>query len=227
MDVKHKDLNLGDRSKADTYVGSLYGTYQISDQWFMQGVASFARSKIKNSELRREFGGMRTAHANYISDGWGSEVLLGYNYKIGSNMLLTPTAGFEYNRMNQIKYQETGTVNQNLLVTRKGVNRVEAILGARLSTSYQYKDWLIIPEAQGNIRHDLNGKKLNVDIKQAGVEGPSLIPRTSRVSRTIGNLGVAISARNSERMEYGIEYDARLAEKYIGHQGTLKVRMNF
>ena len=142
-------------------------------------------------------------------------------------MLFTPTAGFEYNRMNQIKYQETGTVTQNLLVTRKAVNRVEAIIGARLSTSYEYKDWLIIPEMQGNIRHDLNGKKLNVDIRQVGVDGPTLIPRTSRVSRTIGNLGVAISARNNDRMEYGIEYDARLAEKYIGHQGTLKVRMNF
>ncbi len=227
MDVKHKDLNIGDRSKADTYVGSLYGTYQLSDKWFVQGVAAFARSKIKNSELGRQFGGMATARANYTSDGWGSELLLGYNYKIGSNMLFTPTAGFEYNRMNQIKYQETGTVNQNLLVTRKAVNRVEAIIGARLSTSYEYKDWLIIPEMQGNIRHDLNGKKLNVDIRQVGVDGPTLIPRTSRVSRTIGNLGVAISARNNDRMEYGIEYDARLAEKYIGHQGTLKVRMNF
>ena len=32
-DVKHKHLNTGDKTKANTYVGSLYGVYQISDKW--------------------------------------------------------------------------------------------------------------------------------------------------------------------------------------------------
>lgn len=226
-DVKHKDLNTGDKTKANTYVGSLYGVYQLSDEWFLQGVASFSRTKIKNREIRREFARTAPASANYNTDAWGSEVLVGYNHKIGTGVLLTPTFGFEYNRMNNIKYKETGTVNQNLLVTRKAVDRIEAILGAKISGTYVYDDWLFVPEIHGNVRYDVNGKSLDVDIRQDGSTGPSLIPRTSRVSRTIVNLGVGVNAKSNDMMEYGVSYDVRLANKYVGQQGTLKIKINF
>ena len=140
---------------------------------------------------------------------------------------MTPTFGFEYNRMNNIKYKETGTVNQNLLVTRKAVDRIEAILGAKISGTYVYDDWLFVPEIHGNVRYDVNGKSLDVDIRQDGSTGPSLIPRTSRVSRTIVNLGVGVNAKSNDMMEYGASYDVRLANKYVGQQGTLKIKINF
>jgi len=226
-DVKHKHLNTGDKTKANTYVGSLYGVYQISDKWFVQGVASISRSKIRNREIRREFARTAIASANYTADAWGSEILVGYNHKIGRGVLLTPTFGFEYNRMNSIKYKETGTVNQNLLVKRQVVDRIEAILGAKISGAYAYNDWLFVPEVHGNVRYDVKGKSLKVDIRQEGSTGPSLIPRTSKVSRTIVNLGVGVNAKSNDMMEYGISYDVRLANKYVGQQGTLKIKMNF
>jgi len=226
-DVKHKHLNTGDKTKANTYVGSLYGVYQISDKWFVQGVASISRSKIRNREIRREFARTAIASANYTADAWGSEILVGYNHKIGRGVLLTPTFGFEYNRMNSIKYKETGTVNQNLLVKRQVVDRIEAILGAKISGAYAYNDWLFVPEVHGNVRYDVKGKSLKVDIRQEGSTGPSLIPRTSKVSRTIVNLGVGVNTKSNDMMEYGISYDVRLANKYVGQQGTLKIKMNF
>jgi hypothetical protein len=31
----------------------------------------------------------------------------------------------------------------------------------------------------------------------------------------------------TDNVEYGVGYDANIADKYLGHQGSLKVRMAF
>ena len=40
------------------------------------------------------------------------------------------------------------------------------------------------------------------------------------------NLGFGLNA-NSGQFDYGVGYDADLASKFIGHQGSLKFRVNF
>ena len=47
------------------------------------------------------------------------------------------------------------------------------------------------------------------------------VPNTVKI---IGNLGVSVTAK-SGMLEYGAGYDLQLANKYIGNQGTLKIRV--
>ena len=49
---------------------------------------------------------------------------------------------------------------------------------------------------------------------------------TSKPAKTFINLGTSLTLKYN-MMEYGIGYDANIAKKYLGHQGTLKVRANF
>lgn len=49
---------------------------------------------------------------------------------------------------------------------------------------------------------------------------------TTKPVRTLYNVGADIVAHVGA-MEYGIRYDAKLAEKYVGHQGAIKLRVNF
>lgn len=226
-DIKHKNKNLGDRTKADSYIFSGYGTYEITKEWFMQAVGSIGRSKIKNKEVRTEFGRSSTASASYNATSWGVEVLTGYNQKIRDDIMLTPLFGLEFNRLNGIKYKETGTQSQNLLITHRATSQLEAILGAKIASTYIFKDIKLVPEIHGNIRYGLLDKKLNIDIRQDGIEGPSLIPRTAKQVKAVYNVGFSVNTKTSNNWEYAIGYDARLADKYVGHQGTLKVRMNF
>ncbi|XVN43176.1 MAG: hypothetical protein RCG15_02535 [Candidatus Rickettsia vulgarisii] len=48
------------------------------------------------------------------------------------------------------------------------------------------------------------------------------VPKTVK---TISNIGVSVTAK-SGIFEYGAGYDLQLAKKYLGHQGTLKLRIN-
>jgi outer membrane autotransporter protein len=203
----------------------------LSKEWFVQGVGTYGHSEINNKEVRTEFGATRIATANYKSRSWGAEILTGYNQKIHDNIMITPLFGFEFNRLNGIKYKETGTRSQNLSIFRKATSQLEAILGARISGIHEAemlsKGVTFVPEIHGNIRYGLLNKKLNIDIRQDGVNGPSLVPRSAKQVRTVFNLGTSISVKRSDSFEYAVGYDVRLAEEYIAHQGTLKLRLNF
>ena len=224
--IKHKDLNQGDKTRADNYVLSLYGTYEITKEWFVQCVTSIGRSKIKNREIRTEFGQTNIASANYNATSWGSEILTGYNQTIRDNFIVTPLFGFEFNRLNGINYKETGTNTQNLAVRRKAVNKLEAIAGVRFSTSYLTSDGMTItPELHGDVRYEMLNKSLKIDIQQDGVPGSALVPRTGKQGRAVVNLGLDVKASHDDKFKYSIGYDLRLAKKYVGHQGTL--RANF
>ncbi len=226
-DIKHKHQNAGDRTKADSYIFSGYGTYEISKEWFVQGVGSIGRSKIKNTEIRNEFGQTSIASASYNATSWGVEALTGYNQKIRDNLVFTPLFGFEFNRLNGIKYKETGTRSQNLSITRKGTSQLEAILGARLTAHHTLSNITLVPEIHGNIRYGLLNKKLDVDIRQDGVAGASLVPRSAKQVKSVYNIGFGMNAKTNDKWEYAIGYDVRFANKYVSHQGTMKVRLNF
>ena len=226
--IKHRNINQGDRTKFNSYIGSLYATHEINDSWFIQAMSSFGYNKIKNSELRYETSGINTAHAKYNSKTFGTEVLTGYNYIIKDLLLLTPTIGFDYNYMGSVSYKETGAVNQNLSVKRKALNKVEAIVGARLSDTYTTSnDWSITPDIHSTIRYDLLNKGIKSSIIQLK-DNVILVPRPQKNVRTLVNLGMGVHIKNATKslFEYAIEYDARLANKYTAHQGSLKLRVN-
>ncbi len=227
-DIKHKDLNQGDKTRADNYVFSFYGTYEITKEWFVQCVTSIGRSKIKNREIRTEFGQTNIASANYNATSWGTEILTGYNQTISDNFIVTPLFGFEFNRLNGVNYKETGTNTQNLAVRRKAVNKLEAIAGVRFSTSYLTSDGMTItPELHGDVRYEMLNQSLRINIQQDGVPGSALVPRTGKQGRAVMNLGLNVKASHDDKFKYSIGYDLRLAKKYVGHQGTLTLRVNF
>ena len=54
----------------------------------------------------------------------------------------------------------------------------------------------------------------------------SLTPKSAKAIKTTFNVGLGVNAV-SGMYEYGAGYDLFAANKTIGHQGTLKVRVNF
>ena len=224
-DVKHKNAKIGDKTKADTFMFSIYGLQQVTDNWFVQGVASFGTSKIKNTEKRVIVGGYQTASAKYDSMNYGGEVLAGYNYKVNETMMLTPMFGVNYNRFNDTGYKETGTVNQNLFVSKKSFDKFEAVLGGRAAMTTEMNGVTVTPEVHAFVRHDLRGKGARLDARLNGALN-AFPPKSTKPNRTMFNVGLGVNARNG-MMQYGIGYDAHIANKYVGHLGSIKVRVNF
>ncbi|WP_316354024.1 autotransporter domain-containing protein [Candidatus Trichorickettsia mobilis] len=224
-DVKHKNIKAGDKTKVDMMMFSVYGLQQIADNWFVQGVASFGSGKVKNTEKRITSTTNQTAAGKYDTMTYGAEVLGGYNYRFVDNATVTPMFGLAYNKFNDNGYKETGTTVQNLSISKKSNDKIEAIIGARVAMNTEMSGVVVTPELHGFIRQDMRGKSAKMDIRLDGMQTP-LTAKSNKPAKTFYNLGCSLTAK-AGMFEYGAGYDAHLANKYVGHQGTLKVRVNF
>ena len=123
-------------------------------------------------------------------------------------------------------YKESGTSNQNLDVSKKASNKFDVIAGLRVSgAAYDMQGVSVTPEVHAFVHHDLIDKNPEVNLKLDGVS-QNLAETSAKPTRTFYNLGLGATARYG-MMEYGATYDANFANKFTGHQGTLKIRVNF
>jgi outer membrane autotransporter protein len=224
-DVKHKNFKSGDKTKVDSVMFSVYGMQQITDNWFAQGLVTAGSSKVSTNENRKVSDtAYQKASGKYTSMSFSGEALLGYNY-VMDQVSITPMGGVRLTRVNDEGYKETGTTNQNLNVSRKALNRAELVLGARVAGgTFDLNGLSVTPEIHGFLNQDVIGKASKVDMTTKG--GTKLADKSSKPNKTMFNVGVGLNATYNS-MEYGAGYDAHLANKFVGHQGTLKVRVNF
>ena len=225
LKINHRDSNSGDKTTANGYLFSVYGLKELTEKWFVQAVLSVGTNKIDNRERRLQGSIYEIARGSYTASNYGMEVLAGYDRALGDYMMLTPIVGFAYNWLADSWYQERGTTSQNFLITRKADKKFEAIGGARLSFAREWKDMTITPEVHGLLRYAVVNLSPAIDVRIQGLTDP-YIPRTVEPRRFFTNLGFGVSIAKG-RMNYGLSYDSYLGKKYVGHQGTLKMRLNF
>ena len=217
-DMKMKDYKAGDKAKVNSFMFSLYGAQELVRDFFVQGVASFSTSKIKGKERRlvptsMNANGYETARANYGSMGFSGQVLLGYNAKPVSGVFITPVAGVRYSKINDESYKETGTTNQNNSVSKKSVNKVDAVFGIQVESNVQKRDGAFVPEAHAYITRKLSGKTGKVNATLDGLT-TSFVTRHDTTSKTLYNVGLGAKVMSGQ-MEYGAGYDAYFASKYM------------
>ncbi|WP_342267568.1 autotransporter outer membrane beta-barrel domain-containing protein [Candidatus Tisiphia endosymbiont of Empis tessellata] len=230
-DMKYKDYKIGEKTNINTVMLSIYGSQQLDKNFFVQGLVSLGSNKIKNSDPRkvptsRNASGQQIAKASYDSLFYGGQVLFGYNAKMSDSMSLIPMAGIRYTGSSDEGYKETGTDNVNKVVAKKINNKVEAVFGTRFAVSVDTSGITVMPEAHAFVSQKLFGNLGKVSAKLDGMTS-SFATRSDKEAKTLFNLGLGVTAK-AGNMEYGAGYDAYLASsKYVGHQGTLKVRVNF
>jgi len=224
--VSHKNNHIGDKTKANTNMFSLYGIHNLPHNFFVQGIASFGTTSVKNTIAKNSSFGMETASGKYDSTTYSGEILGGYNFFVPeSTAVLTPMAGLRAGRFNDNGYTETGTKFKNSTISKKSSTKIEGILGARASMTAQINEVIFTPELHGSMNYDFKGKAPRIDARINGMPN-SLDSNASKPAKLLVNLGTNLTIKY-HMMEYGLGYDAQLAKKYIGHQGSLKVRVNF
>lgn len=223
-DAKHKNFKSGDKTKGDTFAFSVYSTQQLSNNWFLQGHAGYATTRVKNSEKRITSLTSEIAKSDYDLTSYNVELLGGFDYRMGE-AVITPLVGANYTRINSSGYTESGATNQDLTVSSKATNKLNAIAGLRGHMTTEMDGITITPEMHGFVRHDLVGKDAKTTAKLSGMAN-SLAPKSAKVIKTTFNVGLGVNAV-SGMYEYGAGYDLFAANKAMGHQGTLKVRINF
>jgi outer membrane autotransporter protein len=223
--IDHKNFKKGDKTSVDTVLFTAYGVQQMTNNSYIQGIINFGSSRVHNNEIRRNSNtSTQIAKSNYTSMSFGAEVLAGYNHVISNKVVFSPMIGLNYSQFNDSSYSETGTTNQNTDVLKKASNKLEGMLGARIVTSpFELNGVDVSPEVRASVRQILTAKKGAVELR---LDGAPNVQKAVKLIHTYVNLGTGINA-NYNSIDYGISYDTTIANKYISHQGTLKVRVNF
>lgn len=229
-DMKYKDYKIGEKTNINTVMLSIYGSQQLDKNFFVQGLVSLGSNKIKNSDPRkvptsRNASGQQIAKASYDSLSYGGQVLFGYNAKMSDTMSLIPMAGIRYTGSSDEGYKETGTDKVNKVVAKKTNNKVEAVLGTRFAVSVDTSGITVMPEAHAFVSQKLFGDSGKVSAKLDGMTS-SFATRSDKEAKTLFNLGLSVTVKVNN-IDCGLGYDAYLASKYAGQQGSLKVRVNF
>lgn len=225
-DIKHKDFKSGDKTRVGSMLFSAYSNYQFGNNWFTQGVLSVGNSNIKNRENRRiSTTAYGIAEAQYSSMTFAGELIAGYNYLMKDSVIITPTFGIGYSRVNDSSYKETGNVGAQLLnVTKKASQKFDLVAGLRVTgMPFVVGEMSLSPDLHASVRHDVIGKGAKVD---ATIPGLRTLSEKAKLQKTYFNLGAGLRATYGS-MDYGAGIDTTLAKKYVGVTGTVNVRVNF
>jgi len=225
--VKFKDAAKGDKTKANSWVFGLYGSYDgIADtNFFAQGNFIVAQTAVKsNTRQLAQAGGVRqNAKSKYDILGLGAEIVGGYKFKF-DNSYVAPTAGLRYNYFGDTSYTQTGLTNGNQTLKTKATSVVSAVAGVRLGTSIDMDGTNVMPEVHANVNYAFNSpaSKTTYSIKGLG----DTVYKGPKAAKFGANFGAGVMAE-ADGFEYGVGYDANMGDKYLAHQGSLKVKVKF
>jgi outer membrane autotransporter protein len=229
VSITHSDLNEGDKTKAPTVIGSIYGLYNFGNNWFTKGVISYGDSKITHKDQRPTVFDPLTGVINYsvATAKFHSKIITtefggGYRYSINNTCTFTPSLVVQYSNTKDGGYTETG-VSVPQTIDKKTEHRWSSILGGELSSRHNIDNKVIIPEVHAYIDHKFSGKNPKTVSRFSG-SAEALVGKYEP-SKTTYNVGTGIKVSGGA-VEYGIRYDATIAKKYLGHQGSIKVRVN-
>ena len=138
-----------------------------------------------------------------------------------SASLLTPMAGLEFAHYGKSKATETSALTTRV-INVKALNKVAAILGLKASSEMSG----FTPEVHAFMNYDLTNKAQVASVKLGADGTVDIASPYAKPARASFNLGTSVSTEH-EGVEYGVGYDATISNKYVAHQGSIKLRLNF
>jgi outer membrane autotransporter protein len=226
--VKHKNTLSGDKTKTSSWIFGLYGNYHIADNWFVRGAGIVAQTAVDHKSNRVvSVANNGIARSKYDVTSVGISAVAGYNFFLKEDSIVTPTLGVKWHHTNDIEYQETGNTKQNNKVTQKGNDKVSVIGDIRVAMGVEMENGTkLMPFAHVGGEYGLGSKTPKGTFSNEGIPG--------QVNRYVGTkpaklstaIGVGVDAK-TDMLEYGVAYNANIANKYLGHEGSVRVEVKF
>lgn len=221
--VKQTSSKVGDNAKITTNIISIYGLYHLPSRWFLKSILSGGQSDIKSEERRyRTDNSLGLADSKYKSYVYSINASLGKRLNIFSDIEFVPSLGFIYSKIKSDGYKETGDV-PTLSVAKRSSYAIDTVLHGRLVGCYNYGNYMLRPELSASAQINLRRRNMKINYNSSFLEPVTLDVRESKRWYSLG-AGLSIS---KGMMEYSINYEAQIDQKYMGRVGSLKIRLNF
>ncbi|NDB82330.1 MAG: autotransporter outer membrane beta-barrel domain-containing protein [Alphaproteobacteria bacterium] len=222
--ISFKDFMSGDKTKSTNLVMSLYGKTDLPYSTFVRAIATFGSGKVKSSSKRVATATTYdTAHANYNTMSYSIVALYGYKYGMSKDISLVPAVGLRFVEMLDGGYTESGS-RFNRTVSKKSSNSLTAVFGMGTEYKTHFDEYTLVTEAHIYGNYVAAAKNPKISASFDGMNSTFDIS-PSKASKFSTNLGVSGTMKVCH-YEYGLTYDAKISDKFLSHQGTLKLKVN-
>ena len=216
----------GSKLDAKSNIFGFYGNTSLTDNLSAQAIVSAGFTKINGQKKLTK----KTIKSKLKNKAYSANLSLTYNKALGNNFAIMPVIGLNYSYFADGAYAETGDPLTQTKYGKKSSSNLKAILGAKLVMQKQVSDNLILmPSLKASIHQTLSENKSKVKIATVGspdyLESDS-VTEGKHSDRTTVHLGAGLLAKVNN-IDLSVDYTASLRRKYVGHQGTLKMRLNF
>ncbi|UCM93538.1 MAG: autotransporter outer membrane beta-barrel domain-containing protein [Candidatus Megaira endosymbiont of Mesostigma viride] len=218
----------GDKFNVNHDTFSIYGQGEIVNRLLLQGAVSFIKGKVVNKSVKLVDDGIyETATGKFNTKGYNIRSQLSYKFNI-DKFVLTPSVGFKYGRIADGAYDETGHDVFNLSVTSKSRKVFTGIAGIRASMPQVVAENIhFVPSLNFSVEKILQDKVKQAKVKLHWADREFENDTNNRKLPKLGyNIGGSVLVkRNNTEIE--ASYNCHLKKKYVGHQGTLKLKLLF
>ena len=164
------------------------------------------------------------AKAKYNINSFGGELIVGKAFAV-SDFTVIPSIGARFTHTGKISYQETGNTGLNAKIAQGAMNSVYGVAGLQVAKPFAVNASIVTPEAHANVAYGV-GVKTPKGKFTSQLDNKAVSYIGNKPSRVSADIGCGITAATGA-LEYGIGYDANIAAGYVGHQGTLKLKVKF
>ncbi|MFD2232263.1 autotransporter outer membrane beta-barrel domain-containing protein [Phaeospirillum tilakii] len=219
----------GDRSgsgqEIDSYVTSLYSSYSAR-RWYLDTSLTYGYHQYDSTRaVTFAAGNAQSLTASYGGRQLGARAEAGVPLPLG-RVLVTPLVSFAYNNLRQDGYTERGGAAA-LVVGSSSTDSLRSGLGAKLSSkAATIGNWEIRPNARAVWLHEFDGSAPTLTAGYVAGGSAFTTPGNDTATEHV-DLGVGIDLASVRDITLSARYDADLADRYVGHSGSLQVRAEF
>lgn len=214
------------------YTGSLYGSYNMTENWYVDSIFSYTLNDYDSDRwlLVPDSSGnleTRSSKSQHQGDQQRFSVGTGYDLPLGA-WTVGLRARTEYGRVNINRYAESGPSPFNLRVDSQYNDSVQSLLGWQVSYAYSMPWGVLQPQLNLDWQHEFmnNSRDIAVSFNYSNVLPFTM--RTNNPDRDFLTLRAGMSAVLAHGISSFMQYETLLDHRYdTMHTARLGIRWDF
>ena len=216
---------LNEDDEADAYSLSLYGTYLITEDAWVDALLGYT---FTQHDLVRNGPSGTTPAADFNSHSLRAVIEGGYNFDLNEpgTLQIQPLASLSYAVLWQEGFTESGGGPFNLDVSDVERSSLRAGIGARLLYEWSVNDsLLLLPEARAGYQHEFLDDNTQVSANFANTgSGSSFVIENVDVERDYWTIGAGLTAHTDRNISAFVGYDFAFNSNITEHVLTAGLR---
>ena len=214
----------GGKTDADSYQGTLYADFARGEN-YISGALSLAYHSYRSSRDIVFPGVSRTANGEY--GGLQPSLYLESGHRIRQGRFeWTPFASLQYEYLRIEDYLEKNAGDCNLKVDRQHYDTLRSGLGIKAGYGVDSVYGAFAGELRAKWLYDIRSDRQETVATFAG-GGASFATGSLRPARSALNLGTKIALTSRNNIEFSLNYDFEIKEKFSSHSGYVNIRYFF